>query len=510
MKRYLSIMLSVMMCLGILTMSQMAGADETRDDGSTMIASAKSTNTLGKKPASEISKDAAEKKQAKRNKQKAANKKLMKMKKLHGGLGMNPVEEELLMQLPWEIRKQLKDIPRNRRANWMIERLVERKAPMIAKRLCRNKKFKKKYDNASQKEKPEILERGLKLHIQNKVKKSRRGGVRGFEQGRKEYEFLKKMTPEQRKKFSKASPEKRLDFMAEKAMKHKGGEIRKVIEKDPELKKKLKKMLPEDRKAAIKKMLKKKMAGDFKKGMKDRQMQPRRERQPQQRNMQHRGALEFLKKMTPEQRKKFSKASPEKRLDFMAEKVMKQKGAEIMKLIEQNPELKKKLKKMLPEDHKSAIKKMLKKKMAGHFKSMKEKGDSQRFRQDERSMMRDRGEMFRMRPGRERINRDEHHPGMEHPRMERPPMMRDHNGMRDRDGMQEHDEFMFRNFEREMPRMMLHFMMENPERVRDFIRNLPPEIKQELRNLLDEEPRKFHKKDKQGKKDRKDKKRRRK
>jgi hypothetical protein len=518
----------VLIILGILTMSQLAGADETRDDGSTMIASAKSTNTLGKKPASEISKEAAEKKQAKRDKQKAANRKLMKMKKYHGGLGMNPVEEELLLQLPWEVRKQLKDIPQNRRANWMIERLVERKAPMIAKRLCRNKKFKERYDNASQEEKPELLERGLKIHIQSKMKKSKRGDIRGFEQGRRVYEFHRKMTPEQRKKFTKASPERKREFMADKAMKHKGDEVRKVIVKDPELKKKLEKMSPEDRKATIEKLLKQKMAGDFKKGMKDRQMQrrgehqprqkmmqPRRERQPQQRNMQHRGAQEFFKKITPEQRKKFMDASPERKLDFMAEKVMKHKGAEIRKLIEKNPELKKKLEKMSPEDRKAAIKKMLKMKMAGHFKGMKERGDSLRFRQDKRSMMRDRGEMPRMRQGRERMEHprmmDRHGMGhdrgmMEHPRMERPPMMRDHQGMRDRDGMQKHDQFMRRDFERELPRMMLHFMRENPERVREFIRNLPPEIKRELRNLLDDEPRKFHKKDKKNRKGRKNRK----
>ncbi len=428
-------MLSVMLFLGILTMSQLAGADESRDDGSTMIASAKSTNTLGKKPASEISKEAAEKKQSQRDKQKAANRRLIKMKKYHGGLGLNPVEEGLLMQLPWEVRKQLKDIPQNRRTNWMIERLVERKAPMIAKRLCRNKKFKEKYDNASQEEKPEILERGLKYHIQSNMKKSKRGDVRGFEQRRKEYEYHKKMAPEQRKKFSMASPDRKRDFMADKAMKHKGDEVRKVIVKNPELREKLEKMSPEDRKATIEKLLKQKMAG--------------------------------------------------------------------------------------------------------YAKGMKERGDSQRFRHDERSMMRDRGEMSRMRLGRERMNRDEHHPKMEHPKMEHPrmkhprmmdrhgmgydrgmkehsPMMREHYGMRDRDGMKKHDQFMRRDFEREMPRMMLHFMRENPERVRDFIRNLPPEVKRELRNLLDEEPRKFNKKDKKNKKgkkggkDKKDKKKRRK
>ena len=368
--------------IGILMFPQTALAQQSIDD-SKIIASSKATNTLGKKPAGEIIKENAKKSRIKKKRQDNAARKLKYISKIDKEFqGLNPVEKKLIKELPYEVRKQLKDIPKERRTDWMIDRIVERKAPMVAKHLCRNERFKKAYENASKEDKPKLLKHGLKRQVLGAMRKSQDGGYDPKRDSAPQ-DFIKKMNLEQRRKLMRAPKEEKLDLMTDQIMKQKREEIKRQIENNPELKKKLKEM-PEDKRVKyirdqIKKQIEEKMG---KEGF------PKQGRGPDAQKQRFQNAPDFIKKMDPETRRKFMQVPPEKKLDFLTDQVIKNKGDDIRRMIKENPELQKKLEKVPPEKRKDAIRRMIRgkiqQKLQGKIEQNNrpgsERGDQQKMR----------------------------------------------------------------------------------------------------------------------------------
>ena len=370
MKCKISLHLALVFIIGILFFPQTSMAEQPLDD-SKIVASSKSTNTLGKRTAGEITKENAKKNRIKKKRQNKADKKLKYIAENNRDFQrLSPVVKNLIKELPYEIRKKLKDIPRERRLDWIIGQIVERKAPMVAKRLCRNERFRQLYTNAKDDEKTKLLKLGLKRHVIGEMSKSGRRG-KGAQRDRAKKDFRKRIKPEQKRKYAQATKKKKLDSMTDKVMREKIGEIRRQIENNPELKKKLLAMPEEKRTQYVRNQIREQVAQKMKqKGA------PLRGKRPKDSIPFHKRPGD-LREMSPEERRKFMKKISDYDSDFFYVEVIEQGDVDTFKMIMQDSELQKKLKNLPPEKRdeafQRAMQRKLQKKIKKEIKGMKSK-----------------------------------------------------------------------------------------------------------------------------------------
>ena len=213
----------------------------------------------------------------------------------------------------------------------------------------------------------------------------------------------------------------------------------------------------------------------------------------QKRGMMDQGQLKNL--LSPEERKKFKNLPPEKKVDFLVERIIEKRGSQIEKRLKNNPEFKKKLEGRSPEDRKAAIKKALKKRIANKMKKMKGQrqgmmGNGMQMMGKNRQGMNQPGMMQQpMKQGKGKMGNMRQRMGnmgpgfleqYPSPKMPPPPFFGQGFGEQGKGkGMPFMDPMMREN--------MIKFMMGHPDMVREIIRSFPPELKQMLRKMLNED-----------------------
>jgi len=148
----------------------MARADtdgKINKESNTKIASAdRGEDPLGRKSAGEISLDKSEKAKQAKAKNKRIAKKVRALDQMEGKFAnLTPIEKKLLRELPYEVRLRLKNIPRKERLDWLIDRVIERKSPMVKNMLMKNERFRKAWENTPPEEKQMLLKRGMKAAL---------------------------------------------------------------------------------------------------------------------------------------------------------------------------------------------------------------------------------------------------------------------------------------------------------------------------------------------------------
>jgi len=167
MKLRISLIFVMMFFMIFVLAPIMARADtdgKINKESNTKIASAdRGEDPLGRKSAGEISLDKSEKEKQVKAKNKRIAKKVRALDQMVDEFSnLTPVEKRLLRELPYEVRLRLKNIPRKGRLDWLIDRVIERKSPMVKKMLMKNERFRKAWENTPPEEKPMLLKRGMK------------------------------------------------------------------------------------------------------------------------------------------------------------------------------------------------------------------------------------------------------------------------------------------------------------------------------------------------------------
>jgi hypothetical protein len=272
MKYGYAILLSIFITCWFLGYAQVSFADTDDDQSSSAISESQDSDaTIAKNYANEI----PQKKSEKKEQVKRTNKKRMNAEP-------EGIMQKLIKELPYEVRKELKNIPAEKRVDWLIDQIIDRKGPMVAARLCQNEKFRENYVKASSDERKELLRKGMKRIISAEgEKKNTMNPGRGKQKAQ--------IKPGIKQQLRSANPQRRQMFRekggnpgqeAERFMQKNQREIREYVRKRPELRKKLRNLPPEKRREVVKEAIKKGFADDSgrKKMKADKPLMPKRER----------------------------------------------------------------------------------------------------------------------------------------------------------------------------------------------------------------------------------------